>query len=107
MRLVRALVWVAGAVLAGLAVAALTALGVWLWPGPLSRSTLSMALLLETMFALVAVFWGYIWGRRPTYAELVTGQPGPTPDEFERRDAALLWVAFVGATLFVVWLAVA
>lgn len=103
----RTLRWLAGAVLAGLAAAGLTALATWLWPGPFSRRALSLALALETMLVLLASlnYSGFLWGRR-TFLELVTAQPQPPPEELERRDAWYLWMVVFGATLFAVWLAV-
>lgn len=107
MGLKRTLGWLARPVLAGLAVAGLTALVAWLWPGPFSRPALSLALALETAFVLLASlnYSGFLWGRR-TFLELVTGQPQPPPEELARRDAWFLWMAVFGATLFVTWLAV-
>lgn len=95
-----------GAVLAGLAVAVLTALVAWLWPGPFSRAALSRALALETVLVLAASlnYSGFLWGRR-TFLELVTGQPQPPPEELERREALYLWLVAFGATLFATWLA--
>jgi len=96
-----------GAVLAGLAGSGLTALVVWLWPGPFSRRALGTALALETVLVLAASlnYSGFLWGRR-TFFELVTGQPQPPPEELQRRDAWYLWMVVFGATLFVSWLAV-
>ncbi|HEY8394433.1 MAG TPA: hypothetical protein VIK92_06530 [Thermaerobacter sp.] len=97
----------AGAVLAGLGVAGLTALVVWLWPGPFSRSGLSLALALEAVLVLAASlnYSGFLWGRR-TFYELITGQPQPPPEELERRNAWYLWLVVFGATLFAAWLVV-
>lgn len=106
MRLVRALLRLVRPVLAGLAVAGLTVLVVWVWPGPFSRQTLSLALAVEVALVLMAVFLGFSWGRRPTFFALYTGQPQAPPEELERRDDRFLWLAIVGATLFVVSLAV-
>lgn len=67
-------------VAAALALGALTALAVFLWPGPFRREVLGRALAVEVALVLLSAlnYSGFLWGRR-TFLELVTAQPHPRP----------------------------
>ncbi|ADU51496.1 hypothetical protein Tmar_1383 [Thermaerobacter marianensis DSM 12885] len=88
-----------------LAVAAVTAVVVALWPGPFRPEALGQALALEAVLVLLSAlnYSGFLWGRR-TFLELVTAQPQPPPEELARRDALFVQLILAGATLFVLWL---
>ncbi|HEY8487598.1 MAG TPA: hypothetical protein VIL38_00850 [Thermaerobacter sp.] len=92
---------------AGLALAALSALAVALWPGPFHRAALGRVLAVEVVLVLLAAlnYSGFLWGRR-TFTELVTAQPQPPPEELARRDVLFLQLIVAGAVLFAVWLLV-
>lgn len=90
---------------AALALGALTALAVFLWPGPFRREVLGRALAVEVALVLLSAlnYSGFLWGRR-TFLELVTAQPHPPPEELARRDELFVQLALAGAVLFLLWL---
>ncbi|EKP95733.1 hypothetical protein [Thermaerobacter subterraneus] len=92
-------------VAAALALGALTALAVFLWPGPFRREVLGRALAVEVALVLLSAlnYSGFLWGRR-TFLELVTAQPHPPPEELARRDELFVQLALAGAVLFLLWL---